>query len=88
MSKTLGQIAYEALATKLYGSAMTPWSEIQEYHDGWEAAVKAVAERCAQIAANLTGDDTRKALGANAVIVASQIENAIRSLINGGEDNG
>lgn len=50
------------------------------YKTDFRAASKAVAERCALIAKNLTDDETRKALGANAVIVASQIERAIRAL--------
>lgn len=42
-------------------------------------AQQAEREACAKIADRCTDDDTRKALGANAVITASQIAAAIRN---------
>lgn len=47
MSKTLGQIAYEAAMSDLAG----PWADkADQVKLVWEAGAKAVAERCAQIA--------------------------------------
>lgn len=89
MSKTLGQIAYEAAMSDLAG----PWADkADQVKLVWEAGAKAVAERCTQEAYGFDdGKQTTKedydagfTVGAN--LTARRIGDAITALINGGED--